>query len=81
MSAARMGVRDTPSFSTMASSAMRAPPASSPARIISRRRSCALTDCEAPASDASPGVESAWVGSVSMGRMYTRNQDNTRSPI
>ena len=50
-----MGVRDTPSFSTSVSSAMRAPPGNSPASISSRRRSCALTAGEAPASAASAG--------------------------
>ena len=40
---ARIGVRDTPSFSTMANSAIRKPPASSPDRIMSRSRSCTRT--------------------------------------
>ena len=48
-----MGVRDTPNLSTKVSSAMRDPEANSPAKIISRKRSCALTDCE-------------WVGSSSV---------------
>ena len=46
-------MRETPSFSTMASSAMREPLGSSPARIISRSRSCAFTAWEAPASAGS----------------------------
>ena len=44
-----MGVRDTPSNSTMASSAIRVPPGSAPARIIARRRNCAFTVWEVPA--------------------------------
>jgi hypothetical protein len=68
-----MGVRDMPSFCTMASSAMRSAPGNSPDRIISRRLNCAFTACEVLISAA--GADTAGAARRWTAGDFTRDRE------